>query len=121
MMSEGLMEGSKDSRLVDFSELEEALDADGAHMLVEAFLEDTGELVARMVQAISERKAGDLKAAAHALKGCCASIMAKPTEAVSKTMQQFAIEGNLEAAERLMPTLSQSYAATAEEIKRYLG
>ncbi len=107
--------------VADLKALEEELDEECARELAGAFLEDAANEMAAVDQCIASQNAGELKAHAHALKGCCRTIKAEDAEAVCTDLESAAIGADWGKITSLRPLLQKHYDELCAFIHGYLG
>ena len=106
---------SADSRLLNLEGLRDTCGDDGATELIGVFLSSTDTLLARLYDAITAKDSKALKAAAHELKGSCASMGSTDMSALSKELEQAAIAQNWD----LSPTLYMQLNSCYESVQAY--
>lgn len=106
---------------VNFKELEEALEVDGAHEIAAGFLEDVASVPDKLTRSVQTREKEGIRSAAHLLKGCCLIIMARKTAELASNMERFAIDADFDKCEQLLPELMDSLSATVNSLETYLN
>ncbi len=109
------------SVVADLKALAEELDEECARELAGAFLEDAANEMSAVDQCIASQNAGELKAHAHALKGCCRTIKAEDAEAVCTEFESAAIAADWGKISSLRPLLQMRYDELCAFIHGYLG
>lgn len=109
------------SPVADLKSLEEELDEECARELAAAFLEDSSTAVSGIQESIKARNFTDLKAHAHALKGCCRTIKAADAEQLCTDLETAAVSQQWPQVGELLPKLATSYNELCAYINSYLG
>lgn len=109
------------SVVADLKALEEELDEECARELAGAFLEDAANELSAVDQCIASQDASELKAHAHALKGCCRTIKAEDAEAVCTEFESAAIAADWAKISSLRPLLQTRYEELCAFLHSYLG
>lgn len=107
--------------VADLAALAEELDEECARELAAAFLEDSSGAVSGIQAAIVARNFADLKAHAHALKGCCRTIKALSAEQLCTDLETAAANQQWPAVGELLPKLASAYNEVCAYINGYLG
>ena len=107
--------------VADLKSLAEELDEECARELAAAFLEDSSTAVAGIQESIKARNFNELKAHAHALKGCCRTIKAAAAEQLSTDLETAAASGQWQQVADLLPKLASSYNELCAYINSYLA
>lgn len=104
----------------NIASLEENLDKDGAQILIEAFLEDTGNIIPSLKDCLIKQDRSTLRSAAHMLKGCSASIQASETFNLAKKLETISMQDDWVIVEELVAMLVQSYGRLQQYLQFYL-
>lgn len=107
--------------VADLKALAEELDEECARELAGAFLEDSANEMSAVDSCIASQDAAELKAHAHALKGCCRTIKAEDAEAVCTDLEMAAINADWAKISSLRPELQKHYDELCEFIQNYLA
>ncbi len=107
--------------VADLKSLEEELDEECARELAGAFLEDSGNAVSGIQEAIKARNFAELKQHAHALKGCCRTIKAITAEQICTELEMAAANQEWSQVGDLLPKIASSYNELCAYINSYLG
>lgn len=107
--------------VADLKSLEEELDEECARELAGAFLEDSAASMSGIDAAIAGKDAGELKAHAHGLKGCCRTIKAADAEQICTNLESAAIAQDWARIETVRQQLTPAYEEVCDYIITYLG
>lgn len=101
---------------VIFEELKQMSGADFINELIDAFLEDSPNMIRNMQQAIAARDADSFRRNAHSLKSNAYTFGATQLGLLAKELEMMGKEKNLDVGDRL-DVLNQSFTSAAEELK----
>jgi CheY-like chemotaxis protein len=115
----GTSEAPTDGPVFTFDVMVERLDNDQeiAREIAEIFVSSSAELLQDLAAAVSVGDAELIRARAHSIKGSAGNIGAEALQDVAGAMEGAGRDGDLDAAERLLPELS----AALEQVKRVLS
>ena len=88
--------------------------------LVKAYLEDTGNTLEGIEEAMHGRDLKALKSLAHMLKSASRIVGAHQLSAYSKEMEDLCGQGQWLTIESFFETFSRSFSATTEYLRQYL-
>lgn len=107
--------------IVRIEKLEEEFDVDIAKELVQAFLDDTHDALAKIEASFATHDQEGVSSAAHLLKGCSRVIQAWKCEQVSARLEDCARDGDWPGASANAAELKQAYKDTEAFLRQYLG
>ncbi|HTX20191.1 MAG TPA: PAS domain S-box protein [Bacteroidota bacterium] len=85
-----------------------------AMTLIDTFLDDALERIARITEALKQGKADKVYFDAHTLRGGCLSLGALNLAAILHTMEESAMEGRLEGLEKILREVNSEFEKTRE-------
>jgi histidine phosphotransfer protein HptB len=99
-----------------FNELKQMSGADFINELIDAFLEDSPNMIRNMYAALSSKDVESFRRNAHSLKSNANTFGATELGALAKELEFMAKENNLEVGTRLA-VLNEALEKVAEELK----
>lgn len=100
-----------------FQSLVEAMGADFISELIDAYCEETPQLVTTVQRALAEGNADELRRAAHSIKSSSASFGALSYSALAREVEMMGKEGNLTAARPKVERLAADYALVERTLR----
>jgi HPt (histidine-containing phosphotransfer) domain-containing protein len=100
---------------INLHALQEACGTEGAHELLQIFLDSTAELFLRMNAANNGKDSKGLKAAAHEMKGACGSVGANKMAAISRSLESAALAEDWPLCGKLVDDLQSNFRT----VKKY--
>jgi CheY-like chemotaxis protein len=89
--------------------------------LIEAYLEESPNMMEQLRQAVQNQNARELKDAAHALKGSSLYVGAEEVAELSKTLELAGRSNNLDGVESVLQDLEKAYASVAAALTHILN
>jgi len=99
-----------------FNELKQMSGADFINELIDAFLDDTPDMIRNMYTALDKKDIESFRRNAHSLKSNANTFGATELGALAKELEFMARENNLEVGDRL-EILNEAFGKAAEELK----
>ncbi len=90
-----------------------------ARRILRGFVNDMPSQLAQLAQAISGGDAGQVRQAAHSIKGAAASVSGREMREASRKLEQQAREGNLATAPIALAELSDSFDRARPEMQAF--
>jgi len=106
--------------LFNYKCLETELGQESVQMIARLFLEDTGNMVAKMKQAVKDKDAETVRFTVHMLKGCCRSIVALSVEEYCEALEDAACTGDWTSIAVGVNQLGPLYQQLREEVMDYI-
>jgi HPt (histidine-containing phosphotransfer) domain-containing protein len=97
--------------LPTFEALQEAMGADFINELVQAYFEETPQLLSKLQQALSKKDCDAFRLAAHSIKSTSNSFGALQLGALAKELEMMGREARLEGASGKVDSLVKGYEA----------
>jgi len=99
-----------------FNELKQMSGADFINELIDAFLDDTPDMIRNMYTALDKKDIESFRRNTHSLKSNANTFGATELGALAKELEFMARENNLEVGDRL-EILNEAFGKAAEELK----
>lgn len=111
------------SNVINREELMEMFDGDTELLtdLVDTYLKEKQDVLAQLRQAVQNKDAANIKAAAHNLKGSALTFCAPDVIAQGQELEQMGMENNLEGVEELFARFEAGLEQMEQELKAIVG
>src|SRR5512136_2730090 len=103
--------------LPTFESLKEAMGADYISELVQAYFEETPQLLSNLRQALEKQNCEEFRRAAHSIKSTSNSFGALELGAEARELEMMGREARLEGAAPKVEALEQHYTVVQERLK----
>jgi len=103
-----------------FETLKESMGADFLPELVQAYLEETPQLLLKLQEALAKKDCIEFRQAAHSIKSTSNSFGALEFGALAKELEMIGREGNLENAPGKVKDLVEGYAMVIRTLKELI-
>lgn len=107
---------------VDLSRLHEITggDRDTEVMLIDLFISDSGEILAKLKAAAGAEDVNGMREAAHSLKGSAANMGAEPLRALCAQLESLSKAGTVQDAPALLARIETEFVQVSDILKHSL-